>query len=51
MVSIQEVPVENVEIPVAHVQFVETLKSKEDLDQICPEMINYSKSIHSFDMH
>ena len=50
MVSIQEVPVENVEIPVAHVQFVEILNSKEDLDQICLELTNYSESIY-FDMN
>ena len=51
MVLIQEVLVENVEIPVAHVQFVATLNSKEDLDQICPELTNYSESIHSSDMN
>ena len=41
---------ENAEIPVAHVQFVATLNSKEDLDQIVLELTNYSESIH-FDMN
>ena len=50
MVLIQEVPVENAEIPAAHVQFVATLNSKEDLDQIVLELTNYSESIH-FDMN
>ena len=41
---------ENVEILAAHVQFVATLNSKEDLDQIVLELTNYSESIH-FDMN